>query len=147
MSPVGGVLQSAQTTALRLPSVAATVAATLVVTVLGRRMGGTAMGLLAGLIFAILPVTNWYAQETRSSAAVILGSAVALLCLILSIERPSRGRLAGYAAAAGFAGILHPLNGLLMLAGYSSPALSSTSGLPATSWWFCHPWLRSPPPP
>ncbi|MFI6785135.1 glycosyltransferase family 39 protein [Micromonospora sp. NPDC050276] len=118
-------LAGTSTTALRLPSVVATIAATLVVTALGRRVGGTAMGLLAGLIFAILPVTSWYAQETRSYAAVILGSAVALLCLISSLENPSRGRLAGYAAAAGFAGMLHPLNGLLMLVGHGA----------AVAWW------------
>lgn len=42
------------TAALRLPSVAAIIVATVVVTALGRRLGGTRLGLLAGLLFAIL---------------------------------------------------------------------------------------------
>ncbi|PWR07317.1 hypothetical protein DKT68_19885 [Micromonospora acroterricola] len=113
------------TLALRMPSVVAITLATLVVTVLGRRVGGTGMGLLAGLIFATLPVTSRYAQEARSYAAVILGAALALLLLVLALERPTPARLIGYAAAVGFAGMLHPLNGLLMLVGHAT----------AVGWW------------
>ncbi|MBM7494689.1 mannosyltransferase [Micromonospora luteifusca] len=113
------------TAALRLPSVAASTVATVVVTALGRRLGGTRMGLLAGLLFAILPVTSRYAQEARSYALVILGAAVAVLCLVRLLEEPSRRLLTGYAAAVGFVGLLHPLNGLLMLTGHAV----------AVGWW------------
>ncbi|MFG1872843.1 glycosyltransferase family 39 protein [Micromonospora arborensis] len=113
------------TAALRLPSVAAIAVATVVVTALGRRLGGTGTGLLAGLLFAILPVTSRYAQEARSYALVILGAAAAVLSLVRLLEEPARRRLAGYAAAVGFVGLLHPLNGLLMLAGHAV----------AVGWW------------
>ncbi|MGC4749853.1 glycosyltransferase family 39 protein [Micromonospora sp. DT201] len=113
------------TAALRLPSVAACTVATVVVTALGRRLGGARMGLLAGSIFAILPVTSRYAQEARCYALVILGAAVAVLCLVRLLEEPSHRRLAEYAAAVGFVGLLHPLNGLLMLAGHAV----------AVGWW------------
>ncbi|MGI5521261.1 glycosyltransferase family 39 protein [Micromonospora sp. CA-259024] len=113
------------TVALRLPSVAAITLATVVVSTIGRRLGGTGMGLLAGLIFAVLPVTSRYAQEARSYAVVILGAAVAVSCLIRLLEEPSRRRLVGYAATVGLVGLLHPLNGLLMLAGHAV----------AVGWW------------
>ncbi|MFC5924358.1 glycosyltransferase family 39 protein [Micromonospora vulcania] len=107
------------TTALRLPSVAAIVGATLVVTALGRRVSGPWTGVSAGLIFAILPVTSRYAQESRSYALVILGAAVALLGLVRLLENPSPGRLAGYSAATALVGLFHPLNGLLMVTGHA----------------------------
>ncbi|MEU4474487.1 glycosyltransferase family 39 protein [Micromonospora sp. NPDC023888] len=107
------------TAALRLPSVVACAVATVVVTALGRRLGGAGTGLLAGLLFAILPVTSRYAQEARSYALVILGAAVAVWCLIRLLAEPARRHLAGYAAAVGVVGLLHPLNGLLMLAGHA----------------------------
>ncbi|MFG2050037.1 glycosyltransferase family 39 protein [Micromonospora sp. NPDC048935] len=113
------------TAALRLPSVAAITVATVVVTALGRRLGGTATGLLAGLLFAILPVTSRYAQEARSYALVILGAAVAVWFLVSLLEEPRRRHLVGYASAVGLVGLLHPLNGLLMLAGHAV----------AVGWW------------
>ncbi|MEV6817061.1 glycosyltransferase family 39 protein, partial [Micromonospora sp. NPDC051296] len=113
------------TVALRLPSVAAITAATLVVTMLGRRLGGTQLGLLAGLIFAILPVTSRYAQEARGYSFAILGAAVALLYLTRLVDRPGRRDFVGYAAAVGFTGLIHPLNGLLMLTGHAA----------AIAWW------------
>ncbi|MFG1840660.1 glycosyltransferase family 39 protein [Micromonospora sp. NPDC049175] len=113
------------TAALRLPSVAAITVATVVVTALGRRLGGAGTGLVAGLLFAILPVTSRYAQEARSYALVILGAAVGVWCLVRLVEEPARRRLAGYAAAVGVVGLLHPLNGLLMLAGHAV----------AVGWW------------
>lgn len=128
------------TLALRLPSAVAMTLSTVVVTVLGRRVGGNATGLLAGLIFAILPVTSRYAQEARSYAAVILGAALAVLLLVMSLERPTRARLIGYAAAVGFAGMLHPLSGLLMIVGHATAVGwwqlgHRTDGWRTTRWW------------
>ncbi|WP_434741846.1 hypothetical protein [Micromonospora sp. SH-82] len=107
------------TAALRLPSVVAIVGATVVVAVLGRRLGGAGAGFTAGLVFALLPVTSRYAQEARPYAFVILASAVAVLALDRALARPTPGRLAGYAAACAAAGLLHPLSGLLLLAGHA----------------------------
>ncbi|WBB52257.1 glycosyltransferase family 39 protein [Verrucosispora sp. WMMD573] len=113
------------TVALRLPSVVAITVATLVVTALGHRLGGARLGLVAGLVFAVLPVTSRYAQEARGYSFVILGAAVALLYLTRLVDRPGRGDLVGYATAVGITGLIHPLNGLLMLAGHAA----------AIAWW------------
>jgi mannosyltransferase len=106
------------TAALRLPAVAAIVGTTLVVTALGLRVGGTRVGAPAGALFAVLPVTSRYGQEARPYALVMFGAALAVLCLIRLLEDPSRGRLAGYGAATGLVGLLHPLSASLMLAGH-----------------------------
>ncbi|MEO3773409.1 glycosyltransferase family 39 protein [Micromonospora sp. B9E7] len=131
------------TVALRLPSVVAITIATLVVTALGRRVGGSAVGLLAGLIFAILPVTSWYAQEARSYAFVICAAALAVLCLIRLLERPTLGRLAGYAAAVATAGLLHPLNGLLMLAGHAAAVAAWQVTQRSDGWRTTWRWLAA----
>ncbi|MFB9237087.1 glycosyltransferase family 39 protein [Plantactinospora siamensis] len=118
-------LVGTSTVAMRLPSVVAIAVATLAVTALGRRIEGPWLGLLAGLIFAVLPVTSRYAQEARSYSLVMCGSAVAVLCLIRLLEDPGRRRLAAYAVAVTAVGLLHPLNGLLMVAGHAA----------AVGWW------------
>jgi mannosyltransferase len=56
--------------ALRLPSVAATALATAGVGAIGTRLAGRRAGALAGLVFAVLPLTQQYAQEGRSYALV-----------------------------------------------------------------------------
>ena len=60
-------------TALRLPSVVATVLAAAAVGAIGARLAGPRTGTLAGLIFALLPITQMYAQEGRSYALVTAG--------------------------------------------------------------------------
>ncbi|MFJ8631058.1 glycosyltransferase family 39 protein [Streptomyces sp. NPDC093568] len=56
--------------ALRLPSVLATALAAAGVGAIGARLYGRLAGTLAGLVFAVLPVTQHYAQEGRSYALV-----------------------------------------------------------------------------
>ncbi|MBW6433879.1 glycosyltransferase family 39 protein [Actinoplanes hulinensis] len=107
------------TTALRIPSLLAMILTTLVVVALGRRAGGDAAGLGAGLLFAVLPATSRYAQEARPYALAMLGAALALLALIRLLERPTAGRAALYAAAVAATGLCHPLSGLLMIAGHA----------------------------
>ncbi|GGN75865.1 hypothetical protein GCM10010112_47540 [Actinoplanes lobatus] len=107
------------TTALRLPSLLAMILTALVVVALGRRAGGDAAGLGAGLLFAVLPVTSRYAQEARPYALVMLGAALALLALVRLLERPTVARAAVYAAAVTATGLCHPLSGLLMIAGHA----------------------------
>jgi mannosyltransferase len=107
------------TAALRLPSLIAAVLATVVVVALGRRAGGDIAGLLAGLLFAVLPVTSRYAQEARPYAIVMFLAAAAMLALIRLLERPSPGRAVAYAAAVLLTGLMHPLSALLMVAGHT----------------------------
>lgn len=107
------------TVALRLPSLIAAVLTAVVVAELGRRAAGDLAGLLAGLLWAVLPVTARYAQEARPYAVVVFLASLALLALIRLLDRPGPGRAAAYAAAVALTGILHPLSGLLMIAGHA----------------------------
>lgn len=59
--------------ALRLPSVVATALAAAGVGAIGTRLAGPRAGTLAGLVFAVLPLTQQYAQEGRSYALVTAG--------------------------------------------------------------------------
>ncbi|HWS31398.1 MAG TPA: glycosyltransferase family 39 protein [Actinoplanes sp.] len=100
-------------------SLVAAVLTSVVVVALGRRAGGDTTGLIAGLLFAVLPVTSRYAQEARPYAAVMLFAALALLALLRLRDRPSPPRAAAYAAAVALTGLCHPLSALLMLAGHA----------------------------
>ena len=111
-------LTGTSTLALRLPGVLAMAGTTVVVTALGRRIGGERTGLLAGLIFAVLPITSRYAQEVRPYAFVMFGTALATLTLIRLLEYPSLGRAAGYAGALALSGLSHPLSALLVVGGH-----------------------------
>ncbi|GLX95987.1 hypothetical protein [Herbidospora sp. NBRC 101105] len=70
--------------ALRLPSVLATAAAAYGVAAIGRHLASARAGLLAGLVFAALPMVTRYAQEVRSYAIV---TALAVLATWLLVTR------------------------------------------------------------
>ncbi|WP_329014254.1 glycosyltransferase family 39 protein [Micromonospora rifamycinica] len=95
--------------ALRLPSVLAMAAAAGLTAALGRRLFGSAAGLLAGLLFAVLPGTSRYAQEARPYALVTLLAVLATVLLVRALDRPGRWRWAGYAAAVAGLGLAHLL--------------------------------------
>ncbi|WP_177319570.1 glycosyltransferase family 39 protein [Actinoplanes philippinensis] len=107
------------TFALRLPSLIAVILTAVIVTDLGRRAAGDTVGLLAGLLWAVLPVVSRYGQEARPYAIAMLFAALALLALIRLLDRPGAGRAAAYAAALAATGVLHPLSGLLVAAGHA----------------------------
>ncbi|GAA2546413.1 hypothetical protein GCM10010435_14570 [Winogradskya consettensis] len=106
--------------ALRLPSALAIVGATVVVTALGRRIGGVPAGLVAGLLFALVPATSRYGQEARPYALAMFFAVLAVLCLVRLVEAPGVLRAIGYAASVAATGLLHPLGGLLMVAGHAT---------------------------
>ncbi|MEU4624617.1 glycosyltransferase family 39 protein [Actinoplanes sp. NPDC023801] len=105
--------------ALRLPSLIAMTATAAVVALIGRHAGGHLVGLLAGLLFAVLPVTSRYGQEARPYALAMFFAALALLALIGLLDRPTVPRAAAYAAAVAVTGLLHPLSALVMVAGHA----------------------------
>ncbi|GAB1822774.1 hypothetical protein HerbRD11066_59380 [Herbidospora sp. RD11066] len=70
--------------ALRLPSVLAMAAAAWGVAAIGRHLASARVGLLAGLVFAVLPMVTRYAQEVRSYAIV---TALAVLATWLLVTR------------------------------------------------------------
>ncbi|SCG79757.1 Dolichyl-phosphate-mannose-protein mannosyltransferase [Micromonospora rifamycinica] len=113
--------------ALRLPSVLAMAAAAGLTAVLGRRLFGSAAGLLAGLLFAVLPGTSRYAQEARPYALVTLLAVLATVLLVRALDRPGRWRWAGYAAAVAGLGLAH----LLALGLVAAHAVAVLTGRPA----------------
>ncbi|MER7974628.1 hypothetical protein ABTX35_37440, partial [Streptomyces sp. NPDC096080] len=75
---------------LRLPSVLAMSAAAAGVGLLGLRLAGPRAGLLAGVVFAVLPQVQKYAQEGRSYALVCALVAWAGPALLAGAARPAR---------------------------------------------------------
>jgi mannosyltransferase len=106
-------------TVTRLPSVLAAAAAAGGIAVLARRFHSPAAGLLAGVIFAVLPLVSRYAQETRQytmvSAAVVL--ATYLLVRALEQPRPHLRWYGWYAVTLAGLGWLH-LFSLFMLSAH-----------------------------
>ncbi|MET7872227.1 glycosyltransferase family 39 protein [Streptomyces cyaneofuscatus] len=92
---------------LRLPSVLAMAAAASGVGLLGLRLAGPRAGLLAGLVFALLPQVQKYAQEGRSYAMVCALIAWASCALVANVSRPSRWRWAAYGLTVLLACLLH----------------------------------------
>ena len=102
--------------ALRLPSVLAMAAATALVAVLGARVADRWVGLLAGVLFAVLPVTSRFAQEARPYAFVVLCAVVASLLLIRLLARPAVPVGLAYALTVALLGAFHLVGLLLLLA-------------------------------
>ncbi|MDL4773224.1 glycosyltransferase family 39 protein [Actinomadura xylanilytica] len=73
-------------TAVRLPSVAATVVAAGVLAALGRSLAGPPAGLLAGLVFACTPVVSQYALEARSYALVTCAAVLATYAFVRALR-------------------------------------------------------------
>ncbi|MEU4032438.1 glycosyltransferase family 39 protein [Streptomyces anulatus] len=92
---------------LRLPSVLAMAAAASGVGLLGLRLAGPRAGLLAGLVFALLPQVQKYAQEGRSYALVCALIAWASCALVANVSRPGRWRWAAYGLTMLLACLLH----------------------------------------
>lgn len=107
---------------LRLPSVLAMAGAAAVIGLIGNRLGSHRIGLLAGLTFAILPITTRFGQEARPYALATLAAAVATLLLIRLLEGFTLGIALAYAAAVTALGLMH-LVALLMLAAHGLAVL------------------------
>jgi mannosyltransferase len=105
---------------VRLPSALATAAAAGAVAATGRRMISPSAGLLAGLVFAVLPGVTRYAQEARSYAlvmAVAAGTSLLLVRVLGSEPGQRRRRLTEYGASMAALGILN-IFGLLLIAAH-----------------------------
>jgi mannosyltransferase len=137
MWPVAKVAGTGEV-AMRLPSVVATAATAALITLIGARLVSRRAGIAAGLVWAVLPGTSWYGQDARSYAMATTLACVASYLLLRLLDRPDRGRVAGYALAMTvlgwmnlFALLLIPAHGLTVwLAGRGS-----SSGLAARKGW------------
>ncbi|ANS64900.1 hypothetical protein SLINC_2676 [Streptomyces lincolnensis] len=103
-------------TALRLPSVAATVLAAAAVGAIGARLAGPRTGTLAGLVFALLPITQMYAQEGRSYALVTAGVTWATYFFVRATDTPRPRWWTAYALTLGLACWLHEFAALALVA-------------------------------
>ncbi|MEU3886421.1 glycosyltransferase family 39 protein [Streptomyces sp. NPDC029041] len=94
---------------LRLPSVCAATATAGLVAALGARLAGPRVGLGAGALYAITPMTGHYAQEGRSYALVAGGVAGATLLLLRAVEGPGPRAWWGYGTVIALTCALHEL--------------------------------------
>lgn len=107
---------------LRLPSVLAMAGAAAIIGLIGIRLGSHRAGLLAGLTFAILPITTRFGQEARPYALATLAAAAATFLLVRMLERFTLGIALAYSAAVAALGAMH-LVALLMLAAHGLAVL------------------------
>lgn len=77
------------TLAMRLPSAAAVAATSLVLVHLGRAHSSMTVGVLAGIIYPLIPAVVWAAGEARSFALSALLAALVLLTLVRALDRPT----------------------------------------------------------
>lgn len=118
---------------LRLPSALGMAIAAALTTQLGRRLGGTSTGFVAGLIFALTPSVSSYAQEARPYALSVATAVGSVLLLLRALDkRASWARFAAYSASVVLVGLVH-LVALSVLAGQASLLLSAQREFP---------WLR-----
>ncbi|MFB7495341.1 glycosyltransferase family 39 protein [Streptomyces sp. NPDC056161] len=121
--------------ALRLPSVLAMAGAAVGVAAVGRRLAGPRAGPAAGVVFALLPVVQRYAQEGRSYALVTALVVAATRVLLNAADGGRRrGWWAGYAALAALAGLLHEF-ALPVLAAHGVALLAARAPRPVLSAW------------
>jgi mannosyltransferase len=102
--------------ALRLPSVVATAVAAAGVGMLGLRLAGARAGLLAGLVFPLLPQVQKYAQEGRSYAMVCALVTWATCALVAGVTHRARWRWAVYGCVMLLACLLHEFAVLALVA-------------------------------
>ncbi|MDQ1019132.1 glycosyltransferase family 39 protein [Streptomyces afghaniensis] len=101
---------------LRLPSVCAATATAGLVAALGVRLAGPRVGLGAGLLYAITPMTGHYAQEGRSYALVAAGVAGATLLLLRAVEAAAARAWWPYGTVLAPTCLLHELAVLVLCA-------------------------------
>ncbi len=90
--------------AMRMLSVLAMAGAAACLTLVGRRLAEPRAGLLAGLIFALVPSVSRFAQEARFYALEVLAAMLATLMLLRVLDRPRLRGWAGYAACLALLG-------------------------------------------
>ncbi|MHB9861326.1 glycosyltransferase family 39 protein [Streptomyces sp. YIM S03343] len=100
---------------LRLPSVCAAALTAGLVAALGTRLARPRVGLWAGLLYAVTPMSGHYAQEGRSYALVAAGVTGATLLLVRAVTTGGRSWWA-YGGVVGVTCWLHEFAVLLLLA-------------------------------
>jgi mannosyltransferase len=112
--------------AMRALSVLAMAGAAACVTLAGRRLAGARAGLLAGLVFALVPSVSRFAQEIRSYALEVLVASLAILLLLRALDQPAVRRWAAYGVCVAALGYLDPV-ALAVVTGHAAVV--------AMRWW------------
>ena len=112
--------------AMRSLSVLAMAGAAACVTLVGRRLADTRAGLLAGLVFALVPSVSRFAQEMRSYAFEVLVATLATLMLLRAVDRPAVHRWAAYGVCLAALGYLDPV---------ALAAVTGHAAVVAMRWW------------
>lgn len=92
---------------LRLLSALAGIATVPVAWAIARRLGGRRAALVAAVLVAVNPLFVWYSQEARAYGLFVLTAALAMLCFLRALERPTAGRLALFALSGSLALLSH----------------------------------------
>ncbi|MCX5560053.1 glycosyltransferase family 39 protein [Streptomyces sp. NBC_00038] len=122
--------------ALRLPEALAMAASAGLLGLVGRQLFGTRAGLVASLLFALLPTVTRYGQEARPYAFAVLFSLLATLMLLRALERPTLKGWALYTLAIALTGLTH-LVALCVLAAHLVAVLRARrGGDPIAHWAF-----------
>ncbi len=119
---------------LRLPSVLAMSVAASGVGLLALRLAGPRAGLLAGLVFPLLPQVQKYAQEGRSYAMVCALVTWATYALVVSVRHRVRWRWAVYGSTMLLACLLHEF-AVLALVAHGVTLVVSRVPRPVTRAW------------
>jgi mannosyltransferase len=146
--------------ALRWPSALAGIATVPVAWAIGRELTGRRAAAIAAAAFiAVNPLFVWYSQEARAYALFVLLAAVAMLCFLRALQRPTTARMAMFALSSSLALLSHyfavfllvpmavwlawdrtrrrtalPAIGVLTLVGVALTALISAQGGHGTQW-------------
>ncbi|MFI6877455.1 glycosyltransferase family 39 protein [Streptomyces sp. NPDC050400] len=104
-------------TMLRVPEAAATAVSAGLIGLVGRRMFAVRTGLLAGLLFAVVPSVTRYGQEARPYAFATMFALLATLLLLRALDRPGLKPWTLYALAVAATGFSH-LVAMSVLAGH-----------------------------
>lgn len=89
--------------AMRLPSVIATALSAVGIYALARLYQARTIGIVAGLLFAVLPRSTWMSTEARSFALAALASVAMSILFAIIVRRPSWWSIAAYSIATTFA--------------------------------------------
>lgn len=84
--------------ALRLPSVLAVAGAAFVVVELGKKLAGVQYGVVASVLFLLMPRTQYVATDGRSYALTVLGAVLATYVLVSTRKSPTKAKWVLYAA-------------------------------------------------
>ena len=105
-------------TALRLPTVLASILTIPLINLLGRELAGRSCGLIAALIFAAAPMEVYYAQEARTYALMLCPVTLMLLGLAYFARLPRwPGALVCYGTGAVLVFYMHATSVFIVAAG------------------------------